>query len=57
MAKVRKKTTHPPRTKDWKNKPQQPKSLQDIIINSDTANLIAMKEVIDLELTRREQNG
>ena len=59
MAKVRKKTTHPPRTKDWKNKPlqPQPKSLEDIIVNSDTANLIAMKEVIDLELTRREQNG
>ena len=47
MAKVRKKATHPPRTKDWKNKPQQtqqqPKSLEDIIVNSDTANLIAMK--------------
>ncbi len=63
MAKVRKKATHPPRTKDWKNKPQQPqqpqqqpKSLQDIIINSDTANLIAMKQVIDLELERREND-
>ena len=62
MAKVRKKATHPPRTKDWKNKPQQtqpqpqPKSLEDIIINSDTANLIAMKQVIDLELERREHD-
>jgi len=58
MAKVRKKATHPPRTKDWKNKPKakQPRSLEDIIINSDTANLIAMKQVIDLELERRENN-
>ena len=55
MAKVRKKATRPPRTKDWKNKPQQqPKSLQDIIVNSDTANLIAMKTVIDTELARRQ---
>lgn len=55
MAKVRKKQTHPPRTKDWKNKSQaqQPKSLTDIIINSDTANLLAMKEVIDMELEKR----
>jgi hypothetical protein len=56
MAKVRKKATHPPRTKDWKNKPlqPQPKSLEDIIVNSDTANLIAMKTVIDTELERRQ---
>ena len=58
MAKVRKKATHPPRTKDWKNKPEakQPRSLEDIIINSDTANLIAMKQVIDLELQRRQDD-
>ena len=58
MAKVRKKATHPPRTKDWKNKPvaPQPKSLEDIIVNSDTANLIAMKTVIDTELERRQNN-
>jgi len=56
MAKARKKATHPPRTKDWKNKPlqPQPKSLEDIIVNSDTANLIAMKTVIDTELARRQ---
>ena len=59
MAKVRKKPTHPPRTKDWKNKSQapQPKSLTDIIVNSDTANLIAMKEVIDTELDRRGESN
>jgi hypothetical protein len=58
MAKVRKKATHPPRTKDWKNKPEapQPRSLEDIIINSDTANLIAMKTVIDAELKWRDLN-
>ena len=60
MAKLRKKATHPPRTKDWKNKPvavaPQPTSLHDIIINSDTANLLAMKEVIDTELARRDNN-
>ena len=27
MAKVRKKATHPPRTKDWKNKPQQTRQM------------------------------
>jgi|TARA_R110002167_G_scaffold27162_1_gene92678 hypothetical protein len=58
MAKLRKKATHPPRTKDWKNKPEakQPRSLTDIIINSDTANLLAMKEVIDTELARRDND-
>jgi hypothetical protein len=58
MAKVRKKATHPPRTKDWKNKPEakQPTSLHDIIVNSDTANLLAMKEVIDTELARRDND-
>jgi hypothetical protein len=57
MAKVRKKATHPPRTKDWKNKPQpQIRSLEDIIINSDTPNLIAMKTVIDAELKWRDLN-
>lgn len=60
MAKVRKKATHPPRTKDWKNKPSVPqpqlKSLADIMVNSDTPNLIAIKEVIDLELERREHD-
>ena len=58
MAKVRKKATHPPRTKDWKNKPEakQPTSLEDIIINSNTANLIAMKTVIDAELKWRDLN-
>mgnify|MGYP003628105921 FL=1 len=58
MAKLRKKATHPPRTKDWKNKPvaPQPRSLTDIIINSDTANLLAMKEVIDTELARRDND-
>jgi len=59
MAKVRKKATKPPRTKDWKNKPQaQPQqtvSLDDIIKNSDTANLHAMKKVIDLELESRDE--
>jgi hypothetical protein len=60
MAKVRKKATHPPRTKDWKNKPEAPqpqiRSLEDIIINSDTPNLIAMKTVIDAELKWRDLN-
>tara|TARA_R110000787_G_scaffold44006_5_gene107698 strand:+ start:298 stop:483 length:186 start_codon:yes stop_codon:yes gene_type:complete len=60
MAKLRKKTTKPPRTKDWKNKPSIPatqlKSLEEIIVHSDTANLIALKTVIDLELARREHN-
>ena len=59
MAKVRKKATHPPRTKDWKNKPQpqpQIRSLEDIIMNSDTPNLIAMKTVIDAELKWRDLN-
>lgn len=58
MAKVRKKATRPPRTKDWKNKPQaQPQqqlSLDQIIKNSETANLVAMKQVIDIELSTRE---
>jgi len=58
MAKVRKKATRPPRTKDWKNKPQaqsqQPRSLDEIIKQSDTANLMAMKQVIDTELSTRE---
>lgn len=58
MAKVRKKATHPPRRKDWKNKPQaQPQqtvSLDEIIKNADTANLVAMKQVIDTELSARE---
>ncbi len=58
MAKVRKKATHPPRTKDWKNKPQaQPQqtvSLDQIIKNSTTANLVAMKQVIDEELSTRD---
>ena len=60
MAKLRKKATHPPRTKDWKNKPvavaPQPTSLEDIIINSNTANLLAMKTVIDAELKWRDLN-
>ncbi len=58
MAKVRKKATHPPRRKDWKNKPQaQPQqtvSLDQIIKNSTTANLVAMKQVIDEELSTRD---
>tara|TARA_R110002153_G_scaffold3020_1_gene14320 strand:+ start:884 stop:1108 length:225 start_codon:yes stop_codon:yes gene_type:complete len=60
MAKVRKKATKPPRTKDWKNSPSVPapqlKSLADIMVNSDTPNLLAIKEVIDLELERRGLN-
>ena len=58
MAKTRKKATKPPRTKDWKNKPvaPQPTSLTDIIVNSETANLIAMKTVIDTELARRGES-
>ena len=32
---------------------QQPKSLTDIIINSDTPNLQALKNVIDMELEKR----
>ena len=54
MAKVRKKQTHPPRTKDWKNKSQapQPKSLTDIIVNQRRARPTASEIITGL--TRKE---